>query len=150
MSGKHIGIGVVVAVAVAGAAYGVGRLQGNAKIDAAESRAAAAGSASASAVTNANVLVDIERGKVARLEARRRLHLAIVALDDKNFGIADDHLAAARGHLAAAKGKDPELQKLGTEIDGYKIPTADDVAEPRKKILEWCKRLDELMPPAKP
>ncbi len=147
MSGKNIAIGVVVALAAAGAAYGAGRLQGNAKVEDAERRAAAASSASANAVTNANVFVDIERGKVARLEARRRLHLAIVALDEKNFGIAQDHLGAARSQLAGAKGADSELQKLGSELEAFKIPTADDVTEPRKKILEWCKRLDALMPP---
>jgi hypothetical protein len=150
VSGKGIGIGVVVALAVAGAAYGAGRFQGKTQVDDAERRAAAAGSASASAVTNANVAVDIERGKVARLEARRRLHLALVALDDKNFGIAQDHLTAARGHLATAKGSDSEMTKIGSEIDQFKLAPADDLTEPKKKILEWCKRVDDAMPPTKP
>jgi hypothetical protein len=150
VSGKGIGIGVVVALAVAGAAYGAGRFQGKAQVEDADRRAALATSASASAMTNANVLVDIERGKVARLEARRRLHIALLALEDKNFGIAQEHLTAARGHLAAAKGGDNEMTKIGSEIEQFKVPTTEDLTEPKKKILEWCKRLDEAMPPTKP
>ena len=150
MSNKGIAIGVVVALATAGAAYGVGRFQGNVRVADAEQRANAATSASASAMALSSVATDIERGKVARLEGRRRLHLAIIALDDRNFGIAQDHLTAARAHFGSAKGKDPELDKLGTEIEAFKIVATDDVGEQRKKVLEWAKRLDELMPPAKP
>ena len=150
MSGKGIGIGVVVALVGIGAAYGVGRLQGRAEVRDAENRAAAAASASASAVALAGVAADIERGKVARLEARRRLHLAMIALDEKNFGIAQDHLVAAKGFLTSAKGSDNELGKLASEIEAMKIAAADDVTEPRAKLLGWVKRIDELMPAGKP
>lgn len=98
----------------------------------------------------AAVATDIERGKVARLEARRRLHLASLALDEKNFGIAQEHLTAARGHLLAAKGSDNDVTKLAAELDTLKIAAADDVNEPKQKILGWTKRLDDLMPLAKP
>lgn len=143
MSGRAIAIGVGVALAGAGAAYGFGRYQGVREVREVEARA----SASASAASNASVMTEIERGKVARLEARRRLHLAIIALEDKNFGIAQDHVNAARGHLASAKGSDNELQKLTGELEAYKVPAAEDISEPRKKLLEWCKRLDNAMPP---
>lgn len=150
MAAKGVGIGVVVALVGIGAAYGVGRYQGNVLVKDAEARAAAAASGSTSAVALASVSADIERGKVARLEARRRLHLAMIALDEKNFGIANDHVAAARAHLLAAEGSDNELGKLAGELEQMKIVAADDVTEPRNKLLAWIKRIDELMPPAKP
>lgn len=150
MGTKGIALGVVVALVGMGAAYGVGRLQGDARVRDADARAAAIASSSASAVSLANVGVDIERGKVARLEARRRLHLVIIALDEKNFGIAQDHVTAARAHLVAAKGSDNEVAKLASDLEAMKIAPADDVSEPRQKILGWAKRIDELMPPQKP
>jgi hypothetical protein len=150
VSGKGTAIGVVVALVAAGAAYGAGRFQGRAEVRDAEARASAAASGSASAVALAGVTADIERGKVARLEARRRLHLAMIALDEKNFGIANDHVVAARGHLVAAKGSDNEVGKLATELEAMKIAAADDVTEPRNKLLGWIKRIDDLMPPSKP
>lgn len=150
MTSKGIAIAAVAALAFAGAAYGFGRYQGVAQVREADARASAAASSSASAVALASVATDIERGKVARLEARRRLHLATLALDDKNFGIAQDHLTVARAHLLAAKGGDNEVTKLAADLDTLKIAAADDTTEPKQKILAWAKRLDEMMPPAKP
>jgi hypothetical protein len=144
---KGIGIGVVVALACAGAAYGVGRFQGSEKVHDAEARASAAASQSASAVGSTRVALDIERGKVARLEGRRRLHLAIIAMEDRNFGIADENLAAARKNLAGAAGGDPELAKVATDLEGLKIVATDDIGEQRKKLLDLCRRIDNLLPP---
>lgn len=145
---KAAAIGVGVALVCAGAAYGVGRFQGAAKVEEADKRAAAAASASASAATAARVAVDVERGKVARLEARRRLHLALIAIEERNFGIAEEQLKAARKELASAPGGDNELAKLSTEVDGYKVVATDDIGEQRKKLLDWCKRLDATLGPS--
>jgi len=145
---KATAIGVGVALLFVGAAYGVGRFQGAAKVSEAESRASAASSASASAVASNRVALDIERGKVARLEGRRRLHLAIVAVEDRNFGIADEHLAAARKNFAGAAGGDTELAKIAAELEAFKVVATDDVGEQRKKLLDWCRRVDNLMPPS--
>jgi hypothetical protein len=147
--GKQIAIGVSAALVAVGVAYGVGRVQGSGQIDQAESRARAAASASASAVAASNVAVDIERGKVARLEARRRLHLAIIALEDRNFGIAQEHIGAAQAFLASAKGADPEVQKLVADLGSFKVVASEDVGEERKVVLAFCKRLDDAMPPPK-
>ena len=91
--------------------------------------------------------LEIERGKVARLEGRRRLHLALVALEDRNFGIAQEQLGAARTSFVGASGADPELAKIATELEAYKVVATDDVGEQRKKLLDWCRRVDNLMPP---
>lgn len=144
---KQIAIGVGAAVLAVGVAYGVGRFQGNGKIDEAERRATAAASASVSAVSASSVAVDIERGKVARLEARRRLHLALIALEERNFGIAQEHVGVAKAFLVSAKGVDPEVQKLGAELDAFKVVASEDVGEQRKALLGFCKRVDDAMPP---
>jgi len=147
--GKQIAIGVSAAVLAASVAYGVGRMQGTGKIDEAERRASAAASASASAVASSGVAAEIERGKVARLEARRRLHLAMIALEDRNFGIAQEHVGVAKAFLVSAKGADPEVQKLGADLDAFKVVATEDVGEQRKALLAFCKRLDDAMPPPK-
>jgi len=148
-SGKEIAIGVSAAVVAVGLAFGVGRYQGSGRIEDAERRAGVAASASASAVAASSVSADIERGKVARLEARRRLHLAIIALEDRNFGISQEHVAAAKAFLVSAKGADPEVQKLGADLEAFKVVATEDVGEQRKALLAFCKRLDDAMPPPK-
>lgn len=147
--GKQVALGVSAAIVAVGVAYGVGRFQGNAKVDDAERRANAAASASASAVASSSIVADVERGKVSRLEARRRLHLAIIALEDRNFGIAQEHVGAARAFLATAKGGDPEVQKLATDLEAFKVVATEDVGDQRKALLAFCKRLDDAMPPPK-
>jgi hypothetical protein len=147
--GKQVAIAAAIALAASGAAYGVGRLQTSGKIDAADARASAAASASASALVASRASAEVERGKVARLEARRRLHLATIALEDRNFGIAQEHVGVARTFLVAAKGGDGDVQKLATDLDAFKVVATEDVGEQRKALLAFCKRLDDAMPPPK-
>ncbi len=147
---KGIAIGIGVAIAAAGIAYGVGRYQGEARVTEAEQRALSAGSASSAAVLGSKVSVDVERGKVARLEARRRMHLALIALDDRNFGTAQEHVTIARSWLASAKGADVEVLKLGADLEAFKVVASEDVGEQRTKMIALCKRLDDLLPPGKP
>jgi hypothetical protein len=149
-TGKQTAIFVSVALVCVGAAYGVGRMQTAGKIDEANKRALAAESASASAASSVRMQLEIEKAIVSRLEARRRLHQAVIALDERNFGTAQEHLAAAKTLLASAKGTDPELAKLSADIDALKLVATEDVGEQRTKVLAIVKRLDELVPPAKP
>lgn len=149
-SGKQMAIGVSVALVCVGVAYGVGRMQTAGKIEEAEKRVHAAESASASAASNVRMQLEVEKATVSRLEARRRLHQALIALDERNFGTAQEHLAAARSLLASSKGQDPELTKLSADIDALKLVATEDVGEQRTKVLAIVKRLDELVPPAKP
>src|SRR5262245_14459337 len=79
---------LTVLVAALGATYLAARLQGGVEVKAAADRATAAEKAR-----------DEARSKLLQLEARRRLHLALLALDQRNFGIAESHLGAASGLL---------------------------------------------------
>jgi uncharacterized protein HemX len=140
-----IGAGIgLVAIAVA---YGVGRVQGGQATSAADERAKAA----ASEREKAGQALSDEKGVTQRLEARRRLHLALVALDERNFGIAEQHVAAA-GKLIQKSGapKDGEMAKLGDELASGRLVATEDVGSQRSKLLGWAKRFDATMPPAEP
>ncbi len=146
---KQIGIAIGVGLVALAAAYGVGRLQTAGRVDDAERRASAAASASATAVDVARANLDVCRGNVTRLEARRQLDLALIALEERNFGIAQERLESSRAFLAATKGGDPELAKLAGEIEATKLVAAEDLGDQRKKLLGLLKRLDELVPAPK-
>jgi hypothetical protein len=125
-------------VASAGIAYLVGRLQTAGLIHTAEAQTQQAVEAKSSA----------ERA-LLRLEARRRLHLCVVALDQRNFGIAEQHLSLAARLLASSK-PEGELEALRARIAGLKLPATDNVGEERKQVLDFAAKLDELVPPAEP
>jgi hypothetical protein len=132
---------LVVAASIA-IAYGAGRLQTSSAIDAAEAKAAEA--------LKAKSLAEEQLGQAqGRLEARRRLHLAVLELEARNFGTAEQHLSAAAALLAKSK-PDGELEKLRAELAGARLKASDDVAAQRAKIAGWISRFDALVPPAQP
>jgi len=95
--------------------------------------------------------LDSEKAIVKQLEARRRLHMALLALDQRNFGIADQHMHAAAkllGESQPAAGSD--LAKLQQKIQSFKLVATEDLAGQRQKILDMAHSFDDLVPPAKP
>ncbi len=95
--------------------------------------------------------LDSEKSLVDQLEARRRLHLALLAMDQRNFGIADQHMRAAAkllGESQPAAGSD--LSKLQQKVQSFKLVATEDLAGQRQKILDMVHSFDELVPPAKP
>lgn len=95
--------------------------------------------------------LDSEKALVDRLEARRRLHLALLAMDQRNFGIADQHMHVAARLLARSKpAAGSDLAKLQHRVAAFKLVATEDLAGQRQKILDLVHRFDELVPPAKP
>lgn len=117
------------------AAYVTGRLQGSAGTKAAEQRAASAEQAQSKLAE-----------RISLLEARRRLHLAEVALDQRNFGIAESQVTAAAELLAKSKA-DGGLAELRASIAQSKLRASEDVGAERKKVEGWISKIDELVPP---
>ncbi len=114
-----------VLLALLGGAYGFGRCQ----------------SAQASSV------LEQVRLRAQQLEARRQLHLALMALEDRNFGTAQKTLSLAGSMLA--KGEPSEgLAKLAGEIANYKFMAGEDISTDRQKLIGWTLRFDELVKPA--
>ncbi len=95
--------------------------------------------------------LDSETALVDQLEARRRLHMTLLALDQRNFGIASEHMHAAAKLLA--KSNPPPgsaLAKLEQQVSGFKLVATEDLAGQRQKILDMIHTFDQLVPPAKP
>lgn len=124
---KHTLIKLAVAAALLGIAYGVGRFQ---------------------AGVERGVIESIQ-ARATHLEARRQLHLALMALEDRNFGTAQKTLTQA-GSLLAQHEPSDELQALSNEVGGYKLKAGEDISTERQKLMAWIVRFDELLKPPSP
>jgi hypothetical protein len=143
---KKLLIGGGIALILLLAAYGGGRLQGASAAREADDRAKAAAEKSEQAAK----ALAAERAQIERLEARRRLHLSLIALDERNFGIAQKHLAASAKLLERSTPKDGELAKIAAELSAERLVATEDLAAPRGKVLGWVRRIDQAMPPPAP
>lgn len=139
--GKSLAIGLGALIVALAASWGTGRYQGKLETEAAEKRAADRDTEKKRATTE----FDAQRDRAIRLEARRRLHLASLAVEERNFGVAESHLAKASSLLGRAKG-DAALDKLAGELAGAKLSATDDLGVTRAKVLAWVKAFDEAMP----
>lgn len=106
----------------------------------------------------ANLVSDLDQVKTEivalnSLDALRQANLwvyrTVAALDNRNFGVANDADAAALKNLqavdAARVGIDPaELLKVQKEMTGVKISIASDLESQRTQILTIAKDLTAL------
>src|SRR5688572_11766087 len=92
-------IWAAVMIFAAGAAYVAGRLQTSSMIDAAEKETAAA----EQKATKEGAKVSEQERLLQRFEARRQLHLVLIALEERNFGIAKEHQTNAASLLQASQ-----------------------------------------------
>lgn len=144
---KRFTVVAAVSAGALAAAYGVGRLQTSKRIDAAEQRTEEAVSAR-QAETQSR---EREHTAVLELEARRRLGLCLIALDERNFGDAQAHLDAAAALLEkAGPTQQSLLAQLERKIAGFKLIATDNLGPQRQRVLGWLKSFDEIRPPATP
>jgi hypothetical protein len=129
-------------VAALGAAYGGGRLQTQGDVDKAEEQTRERAAAEAEQVK----LREQAHARVRELEGRRQLALALVALDERNFGTAQGHLAKAGAMFAESKG-DAGLEELARNAGSYKLVATDDIGTQRKLLMDWTRKFDALRPP---
>ena len=141
-----VGGGVLVAVLVA---YGVGRIQGCSQVQQAEEKAQEAESAKQSATSKLENQLEQTRRRVVLLEGRRYLHLALLAMDKRNFGIAQNHLQNASKLLDKGAEEGSEQAKLQDRIEKLTLVATEDFAAQRQKVLDVIEALDTLVPPAK-
>jgi hypothetical protein len=128
-------------------AYGAGRLQTAERIEVAEHAAASALTVQAREVERTK----LEQQRVLELEARRRLGLCLIALDERNFGTAQAHLSAAALLLQRSQpSKAGPMHELGGAIRSFKLVATDNLGPQRQQILDWIKRFDADRPPARP
>lgn len=131
-----------VAIVALAAAYGVGRLQTSSSIDAAEQRTTAA--IEKGAETERSLLA--QQRRVKHLEARRQLHLALLSLDERNFGTAQKHLSDAQA-LLVSHASDHPLSELVKPMAAYRLIATEDLGKQREQVLQWVRRFDVLAPP---
>lgn len=138
---KRITVYTGASLAALAAAYGVGRFQTSNAIDAADQKTAEI----ARARTATEQTLAEERNTIKKLEARRHMHLAMLSLDKRNFGIAQEHLDHAARLLAGhAAG---ELENIRAGLAATKLLATEDLETQRTKLLDATKRFDGALPP---
>jgi hypothetical protein len=144
-------IRIVAACAILGLAFGAGAWHGSIKLDQQKTHYETALENAQQEAGKLQAELSAERAKLGQLEARRRLHLALAALEQKNFGIAQTELERAAAFLDRSRpDAGTPVSKLQAQIKGYKIIASEDVSKEREMIQGWLRRFDELLPPADP
>ena len=133
-----------VLIVASGTTYAVGRMQTAKLIEVAEKKA----TTSEKEAQARSKDVKAEQATVQRLEARRQLHLMLLAIDERNFGIARERQQAAARLLDASKPvPDSGLAKLARDIAAFRLVATEDLGGPRATVLEWARQFDRALPP---
>jgi hypothetical protein len=127
-----------------GGAYLGGRLQSQSRIDELDRH-----------LVTAQTELAALRGKetlqlqqLGELEARRLIHLGILAFDKNNFGIAQDQLRQAATLLESpASQPDAALKALASALRTLELSPTLDLAQQRAALIQLASKFDELRPP---
>ncbi|MBN1608328.1 MAG: hypothetical protein JW940_16985 [Polyangiaceae bacterium] len=145
---KSLVIAFLVSVACIAVAYGVGRLQGAVHISDLEAKAAEATKQSESKARTLQTDLAASRQKLLQLEASRQLYLSLVALDQRNFGIAQEHIQKSSKFLVRsgppAGGALAQLAKAMLESN---LVATENISTQRDQVLRWATALVALVPP---
>ncbi|MFW5924709.1 MAG: hypothetical protein ACOCV4_01010 [Myxococcota bacterium] len=145
---KTVLIPIVVVLVAAGIAYAAGRWQGGQKVKAVEAELTETRKQLESDLTETrSQLTECKQGE-SRLEARRRIHMAIEELDALNFGHAQEHLDEAGNVLAGAATGDAELGELAKELKAIDIEPSGQLDQQRNHIRRLADQFDQAVPPA--
>lgn len=137
-----IWLGVI--VVSSGVSYAVGRVQTAKQIEVAEAKA----TSSEQQAQARSKDVKAEQATVQRLEARRRMHLMLLAIDERNFGIARQHQQAVARLLEASQPPpESDLGKLTRDIAAFRLVATEDLGAPRATVLSWSRQFDKALPP---
>lgn len=129
-------------VVVGGGAYGAGWLQMQQRVDAASEQLAVA---TRELQTSRERQAEQQR-ELDELEARRRIHLALIEFDANNFGTAQQHLRAAAALLEASPSS-PEVAALAAALRSLELSPALDIASQRAALTSLATKFDNLRPP---
>jgi hypothetical protein len=133
-----------VLVVSAGVSYAVGRVQTAKRIEVAEAKATSLQELAQARSKD----VTAEQVVVQRLEARRQLHLMLLAIDNRNFGIARQHQQVVARLLEASQpAADSDLAKLTRDIAAFRLVATEDLGAPRATVLSWVRQFDQALPP---
>jgi hypothetical protein len=82
--------------------------------------------------------------RVEALRARRSIHFALIALDQRNFGTAEREARDAGEGLAALGPSAPTYAEVAEQLQSFRPRVSDDTSEQRAHLLGLAKRFDEL------
>jgi hypothetical protein len=146
---KSLVVAFLVSVACIAVAYGVGRLQEAIHISGIEAKAAAAAKNSESKARSLQTELAAARQKLLQLEASRQLYLSLVSLDQRNFGIAQEHIQKA-SKLLVQSGPPPALAQLAKAMTESNLVATENISAQREQVLRWATGLAALVPPPAP
>jgi hypothetical protein len=148
---KSVVVGFLVSMACVAMAYGVGRLQGAMHVADIEGKAAEATHKSEARARALETELAASRAKLMRLEASRQLYLSLVALDQRNFGIAQEHLHKA-SKLLVQSGPPPgaALAQIAKGMADDNLVATENISGQRDQLLCWATEIDALAPPPAP
>jgi len=87
---------------------------------------------------------DISR-QVILLESRRQLSLVLLNLDDRNFGIAQQHLNQTANILKGLRHPDMEYQTLTESLEAEKVLVAGNLQKQQSLFRSKLDRFDKLI-----
>lgn len=77
------------------------------------------------------------------LQADRHLHLAVMALEQRNFGTADEQVKKAAGVLSKVEktGDSEAVAQVASDVEKWMPEVAPDIGSQRTRLLEFSQRL---------
>lgn len=147
---KRIGASVAAAVVLIALPYGIGRVQGAHETSRVRGVARAAEARTDASARDLRSRVTALEGDVARathaaavLEGRRQLGLALLSLDDRNFGTAQGQVDGARAALGHLGADDAGLAEVARSLGSLSIVAAGDFADQRARVLAIVRAFDQ-------
>jgi hypothetical protein len=148
---KSVVIAFLVSVGCIALAYGVGRLQQAVHVSDVEAKAAEATKRSEAKARTLEGDLAASRQKLLRLEASRQLYLSLVALDQRNFGIAQEHIQKASKLLVqSGPPQGGALAQLAKKMVDSNFVATENISAQRDQVLRWANTLVALVPPPLP
>ncbi len=117
--------------------WGIGSIQGRLAMQEArrgfdEEKAQLAAKAQQAAVTERALL------------ARRGIHQALVALEQRNFGTAEEIARQAGEQLSSLGEGWEDYAEMAQLLSEFRPTVSDDVSEQRRQLMELSRRFDQL------
>lgn len=143
---KTLVFSVLVGLGAIGVAYAVGRLQGTVAVSRVEAKAAHASQQQQSQADKLSSELASARQKILHLQALRQLHQALVALEQRNFGIAQQRVAEAGRLVGSSRPPvNSELARLSQAMLSKKLVATENLAAQRLELIAWAEKLDGLV-----
>jgi hypothetical protein len=126
-----------------GVGYGVAYGQGRDSLQQVEAAALAASTARAQTERTAQAQADQHADRVRLLEGRRDLHRVLLALDERNFGIARE--ALERGGSSISAVKRAEIESIAGRFVAFEMNVSDDIGAQRSVLVQIVRDLDTAL-----